>query len=159
MNVTLRRMPCFSDALVERKGDFYYTVNPLPFEVAETETLRRVGGAETNWHCLDVTCWNDTAWFSMFHGFCDGLGLNLFIEATLYNYFCIRDGKQYSAEGVRAPESPVLPEEEKDPFARAYELPEDFNINLFGEKVLHLPGIDEKPLDYMSGVPVRVKVV
>ena len=37
VNATLRRMPCFSDALVERKGDFYYAVNPLPFEVAETE--------------------------------------------------------------------------------------------------------------------------
>ena len=96
VNATLRRMPYFSDALAERNGDFYYAVNPLPFEVAETQTLRRVGGAQTKWHCVDVTYWNDTAWFSMFHGFCDGLGLNLFIEATLYNYFCIRDGKQYA---------------------------------------------------------------
>ena len=85
VNATLRRMPYFSDALTERNGDFYYAVNPLPFEVAETETLRHVGGAQTNWHCVDVTYWNDTVWFSMFHGFCDGLGLNLFIEATLYN--------------------------------------------------------------------------
>ena len=157
VNATLRRMPYCADALVERNGDFYYAVNPLPFEVAQTDTLRRVGGAQTNWHCLDVTYWNDTIWFSMFHAFCDGLGLNLFIEATLYNYFCIRDGKQYAAEGVRTPDSPVLPEEEKDPFAQSYALPEGYNMNFFAEKYLHLPEIDEKSLDYMYGVPVRVK--
>lgn len=157
VNATLRRMPYFADALVERNGDFYYAENPLPFEVAQTEQLRRVGGAQTNWHCLDVTYWNDTAWFSMFHGFCDGLGLNLFIEATLYNYFCLRDGKKYEAEGVRTPDSPVLPEEEKDPFAQPYELPEGYAMNFFADKYLHLPEIDVKPLDFMYGVPVRVK--
>ncbi len=157
VNATLRRMPYCADALVEKNGDFYYAENPLPFEVAETEQLRRVGGAETNWHCLDVTYWNDTAWFSMFHGFCDGLGLNLFIEATLYNYFCIRDGKKYAAEGIRTPDSPVLPGEELDPFAKEYELPEGYKIDFFGEKYLHLPEIDERPLDYMYGVPVQVK--
>jgi hypothetical protein len=157
VNATLRRMPYCADALVERNGNFYYATNPLPFEVTETQQLRRVGGAQTNWHCLDVTYWNDTVWFSMFHGFCDGLGLNLFIEATLYNYFCIRDGKQYAVEGIRTPDSPVLPGEEKDAFAFVYDLPENFNVNFFGEKYLHLPEIDEKPLDYMYGVPVRVK--
>ena len=157
VNATLCRMPYFADALVEKDGDFYYADNPLPFEVAQTEQLRRVGGAETNWHCVDVTYWNDTVWFSMFHAFCDGLGLNLFIEATLCNYFSIRDGKQYAVEGVRTPDSPVLPDEEKDPFAQEYALPEGYTMNFFGEKYLHLPEIDEKPLDYMYGVPVRVK--
>ena len=157
VNATLRRMPYFADALVEHNGDFYYAVNPLPFEVAQTEQLRRVGGSETNWHCLDVTYWNDTVWFSMFHGFCDGLGLNLFIEATLYNYFCIRDRKKYTVDGIRTPDSPALPDEEKDPFAHEYALPEDYTMDFFGEKYLHLPEIDEKPLDYMYGVPVQVK--
>ncbi len=157
VNRTLLRMPYFSDALTEKNGDFYYARNPLPFEVVETEQLRHVGGPETNWHQMDVTYWNDTVWFSMFHGFCDGLGMNLFIEATLYNYFCIRDGKKYEVEGIRTPDSPILPDEEKDPFAEPYELPEGYSMNLFADKYWHLPEINEKPLDYMYGVPVRVK--
>ena len=104
-----------------------------------------------------MTYRNDTAWFSMFHGLCDGLGLNLFIEATLYNYFCIRDGKKYAVEGIRTPDSPVLPEEERDPFAQEYALYEGYAMDFFGERYLHLPEIDEKPLDYMYGVPVQVK--
>ena len=157
VNRTLLRMPYFSDTLTEKNGDFYYARNPLPFEVVETEQLRHVGGPETNWHQMDVTYWNDTVWFSMFHGFCDGLGMNLFIEATLYNYFCIRDGKKYEVEGIRTPDSPILPDEEKDPFAEPYELPEGYSMNLFADKYWHLPEINEKPLDYMYGVPVRVK--
>ena len=157
VNLTLQRMPYFSDTLTEKNGDFYYARNPLPFEIAQTEQLRHVGGPETNWHQMDVTYWNDTVWFSMFHGFCDGLGMNLFIEATIYNYFCIRDGKKYEAEGIRTPDSPILPDEEKDPFSVPYELPEGFSMNFFADKYLHLPEIDEKPLDYMYGVPVRVK--
>ena len=30
VNATLRRMPYCAGALVERDGDFYYAVNPLP---------------------------------------------------------------------------------------------------------------------------------
>ena len=29
--------------------------NPLPMTVAHTSEIRRVGGAETNWHLLDLT--------------------------------------------------------------------------------------------------------
>ena len=86
---TLQRMPYFADALTEKDGDFFYAVNPLPMEVAETKQLRRVGGPETNWHCVDVIWWENVASFSMFHGFCDGLGLNLFIESVIYHYFCL----------------------------------------------------------------------
>ena len=60
-------------------------------------------------------------------------------------------------EGIRTPDSPVLPEEEKDPFAQEYALSEGYAMDFFGERYLHLPEIDEKPLDYMYGVPVQVK--
>ena len=63
---TLQRMPYFADALTEKDGDFFYAVNPLPMEVAETKQLRRVGGPETNWHCVDVIWWENVASFSMF---------------------------------------------------------------------------------------------
>lgn len=112
VNQTLRRMPYFADALTEKDGDFYYAVNPLPTEAAETKQLRRVGGPETNWHCVDVTWWGNTVSFSMFHALCDGLGLNLFIESVIYHYFCIRDGKRYDAKGIRTVGFPVLPREE-----------------------------------------------
>ena len=155
VNDVLVRMPYFADAFVERDGDFFYAVNPLPFEVAEGG-LRAVGGPETNWHCVDVTYQGNVMSFAMFHALCDGLGLNLFIEAVLNRYFCRKDGKDYPAEGLRVPGQPVLPDEEVDPYSRQYELPEGFEMDFFGETYYHLPEIDEAPLDHMRAVNFRV---
>ena len=113
VNDVLERAPYFGDAFVEREGSFYYAENPLPFEVAEG-SLRAVGGPETNWHNLDVTYEGSTISFSMFHAFCDGLGLNHFIEAVLNRYFSRKDGVDYPADGLRVPGQPTLEGEEAD---------------------------------------------
>lgn len=152
----LTRMPYFADAFVEREGDFFYAENPLPFEVAEGG-LRAVGGPETNWHNIDVTYGGATISFAMFHALCDGLGMNLFIEAVLNRYFCMKDGVDYPADGLRVPGSPILEGEELDAYARQYELPEDFGMDFFGQQFYHLPEVDAAPIDEMRGVNFRVK--
>ena len=114
---TLERMPYFADALKEIDGLFYYAENPLPFVVCEGGP-RAVGGPETNWHLVDVSYEGSVMHFSMFHAFCDGQGMNFFVEATLYHYFCRRDGTSYPSEGIRAKGTPMLEGEELD-FASA----------------------------------------
>ena len=81
------------------------------------EKPRVLGGEATNYHMLDVTFWKKKISFAMFHGLCDGLGLNRFIEAVLYHYFCLRDGKTYSDEGIWTEKTPYDPAERADPFA------------------------------------------
>lgn len=152
----LTRMPYFADAFVEREGDFFYAENPLPFEVAEGG-LRAVGGPETNWHNIDVTYEGNKMSFAMFHALCDGLGLNMFIEAVLNRYFCHKDGKDYPADGLRVPGSPILEGEEDDAYATPRKLPEGFEMDFFQEQFYHLPEIDAAPIDEMRGVNFRVK--
>lgn len=158
---TLERMPYFADALVERDGDFYYAENPLPFEVAEGG-LRAVGGPETNWHCMDVTYRGSTVDFAMYHAFCDGLGLNFFIESVLYHYFCRKDGVAYPTDGIRAKGTPPLPDEEIDPSARAWNVeltPELMGLlGLMRKPSYRLPEAEEEVLDHMVAVPIRVDV-
>lgn len=60
-------------------------------------------------------------------------------------------------EGIRTEETPILPGEELDPFAADQPLPEGYQANLFAETYWHLPEMDEKRLDHMLGVPVRVR--
>lgn len=151
----LARMPYFTDALVERDGDFYYAVNPLPFEVAEGG-LRAVGGPATNWHCVDVTYEGNAISFSMFHGFCDGLGLNLLIEATLYHYMCLKDGVTYPSDGLRIVGTPQLEGEEFDAFSREYPMKSQLEGIFASGSFYHLPEIDEEPLSMMRGVSFRV---
>ena len=50
----------------------------------------------------------------MFHAFCDGMGLNLFVDAVLNRYFSRKDGVDYPAEDLRVPGQSALEGEEAD---------------------------------------------
>ena len=113
---TLERMPYFGWTLVRVKGLYYYAENDLPFLVAESEGPRVMGGASTNYHMVNVTYSGKKIDFAMFHGFTDGLGLNRFIEATLYHYFCLKDNRSYSDEGIITSKVAYDPQEVADGF-------------------------------------------
>jgi len=83
----------------------------------------------------DVTYWKDRISFAMFHGLCDGLGLNRFIEAVLYHYFCLRDGRKYSDEGIYTERIPYDPAEETDIHSKAV----DGGTKMTNEKELAHP--------------------
>ena len=116
VNRTLERMPYYGWTLVRMKGLYYYAENDLPFVIAESEGPRMMGGKSTNYHMVDVTYSGEKIDFAMFHGFTDGLGLNRFIEATLYHYFCLKDGCEYNDEGIVTSKIPYDPQEVADGF-------------------------------------------
>lgn len=143
LNRTLKRMPYLSDTLQIENGAVYYAVNPMPFEVGHTASLRRVGGAETNYHMLDVTWNGNVIWFSMFHGFCDGQGINAFIETVLYYYYCMKDGVEYGSEGIRTDKGEMTEAEVAEPLDRQYPVSPDFQMPDRRESLTpyHLPEI------------------
>ncbi len=155
----LGRAPYFADALVERDGTFYFAKNPLPFEVVEGSP-RAIAGPETNWHCLDVTYDGVAMSFAMYHPFCDGLGLNFFIEATLNRYFSRKDGIDYPAEGLRVPGQPQLPGEEADSYSHGYDAeftPEIAQVlGRIGQKSYAPPEAAGEHLDRVHAMMVHV---
>ena len=143
VNRTLKRMPYLADTFEVEGAAVYYAKNPLPMEVAHTASLRRVGGPETNYHMLDVT-WNENVtWFSMFHGFCDGQGINAFIESVLYHYYCMKDGVEYEANGIRTDKETMSDAETFEPLSKTYEVSPDFKMPERREQPnsYHLPDI------------------
>lgn len=152
----LERLPYYRWTIVRKKGLYYFADNDLPFVVAQSDEPRRVGGETTNYHNVDVIYHGATISFSMNHGFCDGLGLNRFIEATLYHYFCLKDGKEYPDEGIFTDSVPYDPSEVEDMFARElnvdkeelkklkstetrYRLPELEDKNNKGPRIYRMP--------------------
>ena len=140
---TLRRMPYLSDTFEVEKGRVYYATNPLPMEAAHTREIRRVGSRETNYHMLDLTWDGNTTWFTMYHGFCDGQGMNMFMESVLYHYYCIRDGKDYEAGGIRTDREKMTDAETIEPLAGTYAVSPDYVLPGKGEEQapFHLPEI------------------
>lgn len=155
---TLQRMPYYASTFVRKKGLYYYADNDLPFLVAESEKPRVIGGAATNYHMLDVTFWKNKISFAMFHGVCDGLGFNRFIEAVLYHYFCLKDGKTYSDEGIWTENTPYDPAELFDPFAEKTKADtKELKKLAGGEKRFRLPEFANYQGPTMHSLPLRIR--
>ena len=148
LDKTLQRMPYLTDTFTEEHGAMYYAENPLPMTVAHTDQLRRVGGPETNYHMLDLTWDGNKTWFSMFHGFCDGQGVNAFLESVLYHYYCMKDGTEYDSEGIRSDKNRMTEGETFEPCSKPYEISPDFKMPERKEQPTpyHLPEFSYNPL-------------
>jgi len=160
VNRTLKRMPYMADTFEAEGKEFWYAENPLPMEAAHFHGPRRVGGEETNYHMIDVTYDDHTTWFSMFHGFCEGIGLNFFIESTLYHYYCLKDGTDYEPNGIRNDKEEMGPAEEKDPVGIAYEIDPEFVMpKPSGTLPYHLPELTGEKEDtvYDYGINLRTE--
>lgn len=86
VNFTVSRHPYFKSSLQERNGDYYIAENELPFDVAETTQLRKLGSKELNFHLIDVTYFGNQIFVAFHHALCDGLGARRFVE-TLVCYY------------------------------------------------------------------------
>ena len=154
----LERLPYYLQTFVRKKGLYYYADDTLPFVVAESEKPRVIGDETTNFHMIDVTYYGTCIRFAMFHGLCDGLGLNRFIEAVLYHYFCLKDGKTYSDEGIYTSRIPYDPAEEFDAFAEKSNVDPKELKALTGDEVrFRIPEVvaNKGPLIYRY--PLRIK--
>ncbi|MBR5108845.1 MAG: hypothetical protein IK099_01520 [Clostridia bacterium] len=147
LDQAIYRMPYLSDTLEIDHGAVYYAKNPLPMEAAYHPGPRPIGGKETNYHLLDLTWDRNKTWFSMFHGFCDGQGINAFLESVLYHYYCLKDGVEYDPNGIRTEKSKETPAETYEPCSRQYEVSPDFKMPEKKEQPApyHLPEIVRNP--------------
>ncbi|MBQ9001489.1 MAG: hypothetical protein IJ087_06515, partial [Eggerthellaceae bacterium] len=125
---TIARMPYLADTLQIEDGAVYYAENPLPMEVGRGIWLRPVGGRETNYHMLDLTCNGKVTCFSMFHGFCDGQGIDAFAESVLYHYYCMRDGREYDPCGIRTDAGAMSETETFEPYSITREVTPGFEM-------------------------------
>ena len=158
MDKALRRLPYYGSTFVRKKGLYYYADDDLPLLVAESETPRVIGGEITNFHMLDVTWWKNKISFAMFHGLCDGLGFNRWIEAVLYHYVCLKDDRQYSDEGIYTDRIPYDPAEQADIHTERRKADIKKVKEVMGkEKRFRLPELRENKVDRMYSLPLKVK--
>lgn len=158
----LVRLHYYRQTFVRERGLYYYANNDLPFVVGNCDEPRAVGGAATNYHMVDVTYAASTVRFAMNHAFCDGLGLNRLIEATLYHYFCLKDHKEYASDGIYTEAVPYDPAEEFDAYAKKTSADvEKLKQLANGEKRFRLPELGKPgtqgPTMYRFPIKVRTE--
>ena len=84
---------------------------------------------------------------SMYHGFCDGQGINAFLESVLYHYYCLKDGIAYDPMGIRTGQTQMSEAETFEPCSKRYEVSPDFKMPERKEQAspYHLPEIVPNP--------------
>jgi hypothetical protein len=154
----LERLPYYKQTLVRKKGLYYYADNDLPFEVTESKEARIIGDERSNYHFIDVTYYDKLIRFAMFHGMCDGLGLNRLIEAVVYHYFCLKDGKEYDSEGIYTDKIPFDEAELFDAFAKKSDVdPKELRKLVSGVKRFRLPELAEYKGPTIYRKPLKIK--
>ena len=156
---TIRRMPYLTDTFTSEHGAVYYAKNPLPMEIAHHAGPRTFGGSVNNYHMLDLTWDGNKTWFSMFHGFCDGQGITAFMESVLYHYYCMKDGIEYDAAGIRSDSTLESEAETFEPYSKQYPVSPDFTMpEQRAVSPYHLPEItpsaSREVLEYGFRLPV-----
>lgn len=144
---TAKRMPYLADTLTLDGAKVYYAKNPLPMSAGHREGPRPVGGAETNYHLLDLTWNGNRTWFSMFHGFCDGQGISVFLESVVFHYYCMKDGVEYEPCGIRTDRDEMTEAEVFEPLSKSYEVSPGYVMPESGEMpaLYHIPEISLNP--------------
>lgn len=158
LDKALERLPYYRSTFVRKKGLYYYADNDLPVQVAASAEARSIGGETTNYHMFDVTYDLNKISFAMFHGLCDGLGLNRLIESTLYHYFCLKDNKAYSDEGIYTEKTPFDPAETFDVIEEKSDVdPKELKALADKEKRFRLPELKDNKGPRMFRYPVKIK--
>lgn len=126
LNLALTRYPYLQTKLVEKKGDFYLTFNPVSMTAHKTEKLPQLGSIHNGYNILSTTYFEKHIRIAWHHAVCDGRGMKPFIETLLY-YYCSLKANRYSGYGqskqsfdasdIRLAGMPLYQDEETDPFS------------------------------------------
>lgn len=152
-------MPYYSQTFACRKGLYYDAKNDLPMTVAHTREYRQLGTADVNWHMLDIIYYDNVICFTAAHALADGESFTNFVQNVLYYYFCAKDGREYSSEGIVTIDTPVVDDELTDVFMekRKRHNKDLLAILVNNHAVLHENKVDypEKRTRYPLSIPTE----
>lgn len=149
---TRQRYPYYGVRLQKTMGDNgfeYYALeeNTLPWVVMPTQQPALLLSAESNYHLLAFSCWDDCIAIDFFHALTDGTGAYNVLRTLMYEYCRRRYDSQLSREGIRVAGDDVNPDEWVDPASQ----PRPENLD-----VLTVPPMP-RPINLMKEAVVPVQ--
>lgn len=101
-------------AVINSNGAYELVPCEKPITVTPDDHVVRLGTAETNDLLFAITYEGCSIFFNWAHNFCGGCGAMRWIKATLWQYLTDL-GHQIDAEGIMTADTPVTPDESKEP--------------------------------------------
>lgn len=119
---TMERYPYLCVEL-KKDGEYYLAPNPRPVTVTHSLSGVKLNTAESNYHLISFSYFDDWVILDIYHAITDGTGAYEVLRTFLYYYLSERYGVELSKEGVRLVGDIIAQEEWDDPIAKLTDLP------------------------------------
>ncbi len=157
VRMTEKRYPYFCVELTEKQDGLYFVHNERPLVISNSRDGVALNNAESNYHMLAFSWYDNWITMDIFHGLTDGAGAYEIVRTMLYYYCSERYNVKLSDEGIRLCDDTLSIEEFEDPVS-GLELPESEKterrraLNLITEGNLEN---DCKPTVYSVAIPEK----
>ena len=120
---TMKRYPYFCVRLLKKGDEFVFADNQNPVVIADVPNGTELNAAESNYHMISFSGFDNWIVMDVFHGLTDGAGAYEVIRTLLFYYCSRRYNKTLSEEGIRTAKDDIPLEEWECPVMKAVNLP------------------------------------
>ena len=119
----MKRYPYFCVRLLKKGEEFVFAENKSPVVIADTPKGAELNAAESNYHMISFSGYDNWIVMDIFHGLTDGIGAYEVIRTLLFYYCSRRYNKTLSEEGIRTTNDDIPLEEWECPVMKVVNLP------------------------------------
>lgn len=123
VDTTMKRYPYFCVRLLEKGKEFIFEDNKSSIVIADSPKGVALNAAESNYHMISFSGYDDWIVVDIFHGLTDGTGAYEVIRTLLFYYCSRRYKKILSEKGIRTTKDDISPEEWECPVMKAKNFP------------------------------------
>ena len=161
VDTTMKRYPYFCVRLIKKGEEFFFANNPSPIVIANSPKGTELNTAESNYHMISFSGYDNWIVMDIFHGLTDATGAYEVIRTLLFYYCSGRYNATLSNQGIRTLDDKISLEEwdcpvmkaENLPTPRRYEMPMSLNPNVAAnlpvEKCSTVYGITVRETEFM----------
>ena len=120
---TMKRYPYFCVRLLKKGDEFVFVDNQSPVVIANVPQGTELNAAESNYHMISFSGYDNWIVMDIFHGLTDGIGAYEVIRTLLFYYCSQRYNKTISEEGIRTLKDDIPLEEWECPVIKTTNLP------------------------------------
>ena len=124
VNCAMQRYPYLCVELAQRDGQPVFLRNRREVVVFHAPSPHTLASAESNFHLLSFSWWDNWIWVDVFHGLTDGTGAYELARTLLWYYCEARYGVRLEGERIRLLGDVLSPAEWEDPVLKMHDLPE-----------------------------------
>ncbi|MBR5484989.1 MAG: hypothetical protein IKV41_00585 [Oscillospiraceae bacterium] len=142
VDCTMQRYPYLAVKTEENETEIDIIHNESPVVICEGKTTPCLCTEAANRHFIAVPFEGNRIFLDVHHGLTDGTGMERVAKTLVYYYVTRRYAITIDCAGINTLQTPIAPDEYKDPFSNAKDLPEKPLSVYAAEPAFHLGSVN-----------------